>query len=258
CVPAEAGQFRQLLEAGPRRDIEVTEIPGETHNLPLTGNQPVVRIDPPMAHRPPSPQPPSDPHAVEQGQDAFRRVVIREERERGDVPPMTLGVVGVTPAPNSTRSVSRTPGLRCLMGEMYARPPSSTRTFRNLSGGIDGGACLEPRGVRPRCDADRFGGRARGGAACAAGTRTPARSRPTRSDRRRPWGRRLEGPGPPRASRSSHAGGASLPVIIWILIPRPRGLDGVGPWDRSYGTCPRRGGRRGLGRASSTRRSWGR
>src|SRR5436853_7404713 len=49
CVPAEAGQFRQLLEAGPRRDIEVTEIPGETHNLPLTGSQPVIRLNPSSA-----------------------------------------------------------------------------------------------------------------------------------------------------------------------------------------------------------------
>jgi len=45
-VLAEAGQFRKVLEADPRRNIEVTEIPHETRDFPLTGAQLVVRTDP--------------------------------------------------------------------------------------------------------------------------------------------------------------------------------------------------------------------
>src|SRR5207247_10899626 len=42
---------------------------------------------PATAARPPTPHPPPGPRAVEQGEEAFRRVVIREERERSDLPP---------------------------------------------------------------------------------------------------------------------------------------------------------------------------
>src|SRR5207247_9966642 len=42
---------------------------------------------PATTDRPPATRPPPAPHAVEQGEDAFRRVVIREERERSDLPP---------------------------------------------------------------------------------------------------------------------------------------------------------------------------
>src|SRR5207247_3041669 len=76
-----------IIEALLFLEIIVTDIQVDAYNLPLTGSQPVIRVDPSMADRPPTPQPPSDPHAVEQGEDAFRRVVIREERERSDLPP---------------------------------------------------------------------------------------------------------------------------------------------------------------------------
>src|SRR5207245_5593500 len=117
---------------------------------------------------------------------------------------------------------------------------------RHPGGGIDGGGGLGTGRVPRPCGEDRSAGRARGGLAPAAGTRTPGGSRRTRCDRRTPRGRRLVARGPRRAARSSPAGVAWLHVIIEILISRPCAQTGVGPWDRLCETCRRSRGSRGL------------
>lgn len=86
-VTAEARELRKLLKACASRNIEVSEVPGETQDLSLAGGQSVVGGDPAVKDGGPAPQMPYHSEVVEEPEHVLRGSVVREEGERGHVTP---------------------------------------------------------------------------------------------------------------------------------------------------------------------------